>query len=168
MQKHGVTNPQLCKSGKLHTGQNQEQTVISPAAAWASVAKKCCHGWSAKILYHQMLYRVSFVINALFYHGLDIFHTHNIYYIGLKVVWGHFSVQNPNRYAFCTFLVESYIEFLNTIIVVASHTTHVKQVHGWIINQTKGRTDKTHALTVLACGTQFKDSLSNLLTQHTI
>ena len=43
-QKHGVTNPQLCKSGKLHAGQNQEQTVISPAAAWGSVAKKCCHG----------------------------------------------------------------------------------------------------------------------------
>ena len=82
-QKHGVTNPQLCKSGKLHAGQNQEQTVISPAAAWASVAKKCCHGWSAKILYHQMLYRVSVVINALFYHGLDIFHTYNIYYMGL-------------------------------------------------------------------------------------
>ena len=69
-----------------------------------------------------------------------------------------FQIQNPNRFAFCTSLVESYIEFLNTIIVVASHTTHVKQVHGWIINQTKGRADKTHALTVLACGTQFNDS----------
>ena len=43
-QKHGVTNPQLCKSVKLHAGQNQEQTVISPAAALGPVAKKCCHG----------------------------------------------------------------------------------------------------------------------------
>ena len=68
-QKHGVTNPQLCKSGKVHAGQNQEQTVISPAAAWGSVAKKCCHGWSAKILNHQMHYKFSAVIHALFYHG---------------------------------------------------------------------------------------------------
>ena len=31
--------------------------------------QKCCHGWSAKILNHQMHYRFSAVIHALFYHG---------------------------------------------------------------------------------------------------